>query len=99
MRMLTKADTCRELKLSLSSLNRRIAAGEVAVTRKPRGQRHRVNMMLDDDPPGNDGNVGSGDTARVIPQERIALLEDHLAQERRRNAELTQELQARRRPA
>ena len=101
MRMLTKGEACRELKLSLSTLNRRIASGEVAATREPRGRRHRVYVMLDDDPLDNDGNVDPGDTAPVVAQERIpgleeriALLEDHLAQERRRNAELAQELQA-----
>ena len=30
---------------------RRIAAGEVPVRREPRGRRHRVYVMLDDDPP------------------------------------------------
>ena len=42
MRLLTKAEACRELVLSLSMLSRRIAAGEVAVRREQRGQRHRV---------------------------------------------------------
>ena len=46
MRMLTKAEACRELRLSLSTLNRRIAAGEVPVRREPRGRRHRVYVML-----------------------------------------------------
>ena len=31
MRLLTKAEACRELRMSLSTLNRRIAAGEVPV--------------------------------------------------------------------
>ena len=70
--MLTKAEACRELKLSLSTLNRRIASGEVAATREPRGRRHRVYVMLDDDPPGNDGNV---DSALAVAQERIRGLE------------------------
>ncbi len=51
MKQLTKTEACRELRLSLSTLNRRIAAGEVPVRREPRGQRHRVYVMLDDDPP------------------------------------------------
>ena len=51
MRLLTKAEACRELRLSLSMLNRRIAAGEVPVEREPRGRRHRVYVILDDDPP------------------------------------------------
>ena len=53
MRMLTKTEACRELRLSLSTLNRRIAAGEVTVKREPRGRRHRVYVMLDDDLPVN----------------------------------------------
>ena len=52
MRLLTKTEACRELRLSLSTLNRRIAAGEVPVKKEPRGRRHRVHVMLDDDPPG-----------------------------------------------
>lgn len=101
MRMLTKAEACRELMLSLSTLNRRIAAGEVAVTREPRGRRHRVYVMLDDDPPGNDDNVDSGDTAMVVARERIRELESQveclqkqLKHEQQRNAELAQELKA-----
>ena len=38
MRLLTKAEASRELRQSLSTLNRRIAAGEVPVRREPRGQ-------------------------------------------------------------
>ena len=53
MRLLTKAEACRELRLSLSTLNRRIAAGELEVKREPRGRRHRVYVMLDDDLPSN----------------------------------------------
>ena len=90
--MLTKAEACRELKLSLSTLNRRIASGEVAVTREPLGRRHRVYVVLDDDPPGNDGNVDSGDNALAVAQERIrgleaqvALLQEQLERERQRN--------------
>ena len=51
MRLLTKAEACRELRVSLSTLNRRVAAGEVPAKREPRGRRHRVYVMLDDDPP------------------------------------------------
>ena len=51
MRMLTKAEACRELGLSLSTLDRRIAAGELQVRREPRGRRHRVYVVLDDDLP------------------------------------------------
>ena len=34
-----------------STLKRRIAAEEVAVTREPRGRRRQVSVTLDDDPP------------------------------------------------
>ena len=51
MRFLTKAEVYRELAVSLSTLDRRIASGEVPTRREPRGRRHRVYVMLDDDPP------------------------------------------------
>ena len=95
MRLLTKEEACRELRLSLSTLNRRIAAGEMPVKKEPRGRRHRVYVMLDDDPPGN----GEGaDPALAIGQERIRgleeqarLLQGQLEMERQRNTELVEE--------
>ncbi len=96
MRLLTKTEACRELRLSLSTLNRRIAAGEVPVKKEPRGRRHRVYVMLDDDPP-MDGEAADSELA--VAQERISgleeqveLLEGQLDQERRLNAELMDEL-------
>ncbi len=96
MRLLTKAEVCRELRLSLSTLNRRIAAGEVPVKREPRGRRHRVYVMLDENPPGN-GKVA--DSELVAAQERIReleaqveLLQGQLEQERQRNGDLVDEL-------
>jgi len=50
MRLLTKAESCWELKLSLSTLNRYIAAGDVPVRREPRGRRHQLYVMLDEEP-------------------------------------------------
>ena len=101
MRLLTKAEACRELGVSLSTLNRRIAAGEVPVRREPRGRRHRVYVMLDDDPPGNDSNNDSGAAALAVAQERIRgleeqveILREQLERERRRNADLAGELRA-----
>ena len=98
MRLLTKGEACRELRVSLSTLNRRIAAGEVAVKREPRGHRHRVYVMLDDEPPGN-GEVA--DSALVVARGRIRgleaqveLLQGQLEMERERNAELLDELKA-----
>ena len=105
MRLLTTAEACRELRWSLSTLNRRIAAGEVPVRREPRGGRHRLYVMLDDDPPG----IGkSAESELAVAQERIrgleeqvGLLQGQLEHERQRNAGLVDELkvaQARRGP-
>ncbi len=98
MRLLTKAEACRELSLSLSTLNRRIAAGEVPVKREPRGRRHRVYVMLDDDPPVN---TDIPDPELAAAQERIRGLEaqveslqGRLDQERQRNADLANQLTA-----
>ena len=98
MRLLTKAEACRELRLSLSTLNRRIAAGEVVVRREPRGRRHRVYVMLDDDLPEN-GEAPASELA--MAQERIRgleeqarLLQGQLDQERQRNADLVDELKS-----
>ena len=98
MRLLIKPEACRELRLSLSTLNRRIAAGEVPVKREPRGQRHRVYVMLDDEPPG----IGNdADSALAVAQERIrgleaqvASLQGQLGQERQHNAGLVNDLKA-----
>ena len=42
MRQLTKAEACRELAVSLSTLDRRIASGDIEVRREQHGRRHRV---------------------------------------------------------
>ena len=98
MRTLTKAEACRELKVSLSTLNRRIAAGEVAVQREPRGRRHRVYVMLDDDPPADNCQVAESAELAVARErireleEEVASLQEQFEQERQRNAELVSEL-------
>ena len=99
MRLLTKAEACRELKISLSTLNRRIAAGELAVQREPRGRRHRVYVLLDEDAP--DKSHMAETAVLAVARQRIhelegqvALLQEQLDQERRRNAELVGELKA-----
>ena len=103
MRMLTKAEACRELSMSLSTLDRRIASGEVPTKREPRGRRHRVYVMLDDDLPSA---VGTPKSELAVAQERIrgleeqvATLQEQLEREQKRNAELVNELKsARERP-
>ena len=92
MRQLTKAEACRELAVSLSTLDRRIASGEIRVSREPRGRRHRIYVMLDDDLHENGANARSQGTLPDVAQERIrgldeqvALLQGQLEQEQERN--------------
>ena len=98
MKLLTKAEACREMRLSLSTLNRRIAAGDVPVRREPRGRRHRVYVMLDDDVPSA---IETRQSELAVSQERVRgleeqveLLQGQLEWERQRNAELVSELKA-----
>ena len=92
MRQLTKAEACRELAVSLSTLDRRIASGDIQVRREPHGSRHRIYVMLDDDLPENGASARSQGTLLDVAQERIrgldeqvALLQAQLAQEQERN--------------
>ena len=92
MRHLTKAEACRELAVSLSTLDRRIASGDIQVRREQHGSRHRIYVMLDDDLPENGASARSQGTLLDVNQERIrgldeqvALLQAQLAQEQERN--------------
>ena len=92
MRQLTKAEACRELAVSLSTLDRRIASGDIEVRREQHGRRHRVYVMLDDDPQENGVAPKSRGTLLDVAQERIRgldeqveLLQTQLAQEQERN--------------
>ena len=98
MRLLTKAEACRELEVSLSTLDRRIASGEIPARREPRGWRHRVYVMLDDDLPSA---IETPQSELAVAQERIRRLEEQVAvlqgqldQERQRNAGFVDELAA-----
>ena len=98
MRLLTKPEACRELRVSLSTLNRRIAAREVAVKREPRGRRHRVYVILNDDLPSA---AEPPQSELAFAQERIrgleeqvTFLQEQVESERQRNAELANELKA-----
>ena len=91
MRLLTKAQACRELGVSLSTLDRRIASGEVEVRREPQGRRSRVYVMLDDDPPESveDGQPQGAARERIRGlEEQVELLKAQLDLERERNAGL-----------
>ena len=95
MRQLTKAEACRELAVSLSTLDRRIASGDIQVRREQQGSRHRIYVMLDDDLPENGASARSQGTLLDVAQERIrgldeqvALLQGQLEQEQERNVAL-----------
>ena len=95
MTQLTKAEACRELAVSLSTLDRRIASGDIQVRREQRGRRHRIYVMLDDDLPENGANARSQGTLLDVAQEQIrgldeqvALLQGQLEQEQERNVVL-----------
>ena len=79
MRLLTKAEACLELAVSLSTLDRRIASGEIEVRREQQGRRRRVYVMLDDDPPDNGDDAKSQGTRLEVAQERIRGLDEHVA--------------------
>ena len=98
MRMLTKAEACRELEVSLSTLDRRIATGEVRTKQEPRGRRHRVYVMLDGDLPSA---IETPKSDLAVAEERVRglevqveLLQGQLELERQRNAELITQLKA-----
>ena len=98
MRLLTKAEAYRELAVSLSTLDRRIASGDVRTKREPRGRRHRVYVMLDDNPPGN-GELAdlelTADREQVRGlEEQVGVLQEQLELERQRNTELGNKLKA-----
>ena len=76
MRQMTKAEACRELAVSLSTLDRRIASGEIEVRRELHGRRHRVYVMLDYDLPENGINARSQGTLLDVAQERIRGLDE-----------------------
>ena len=105
MRLLTKEEACRELGMSLSTLDRKISAGRLMVRRERHGQRHRVYVMVDDGAFETNGAtntpeaVGSCNTQLAVARERIRGLEEQVGNlkeqlrwERERNVELLSEL-------
>ncbi len=70
MKLLTKAQACRELAVSLSTLDRRIASGKLSARREPRGRRQWVYVVLDDDPPQEAADASS-EWEFAVAQERI----------------------------
>ena len=78
MRQLTKAEACRELAMSLSTLDRRIASGDIQVRREQRGSQHRIYVMLDDGLAENGANARSQGTLLDVAQERIRGLDEQV---------------------
>ena len=98
MRLSTKAEARRELAVSLSTLDRRVASGDIRARREPRGRRHRVYVMLDDDLPSAietpaPGLAAAHERVRGL-EERVAFLQEQLDLEWERNAELVNQLEA-----
>ena len=98
MRLLSKAEACRDLAVSLSTLDRRIASGELLTRQEPRRRRHRVYVMLDDEPPEN---AKVSKPMLAVAQERIrglevrvAFLQEQIELERQHSAELVNQLKA-----
>ena len=78
MRQLTKAEACRELAVSLSTLDRRIASGEIQIRREQQGRRHRIYVMLDDDLAENGASAKSQGALLDVAQERIRGLDEQV---------------------
>ena len=101
VRLLTKVEACRELGVSLSTLDRRIAAGELESRRKPRGRRHRVYVVMEGEPPEDGDDLASVQSALAVAEERIRGLEEQvnflhgqLRLEQERNCQLVEDLKA-----
>lgn len=99
MRLLTKVQACRELDVSLSTLDRRIAAGELLTQRETHGRRHRLYVVLDDSTAVDQADADRAKMALAVAQERARCLEDQVAflrgqleLEQRRSAELLKDL-------
>ena len=91
MRLLTKVEACRELAISLSTLDRRIASGEIEVRREEHGRRCRVYIMLDNGPleNGEDGQLKDAAWERIRGlEEHVELLQTQLDLEQGRNSGL-----------
>ena len=78
-RRVTKSEACQLLNVSLSTLNRRIAEGQLEVERVQQGQIRRVFVILpaDTDRPEAQDEAGPDEgTQLAVAQERIRNLED-----------------------
>ena len=79
LRHVTKSEACQLLNVSLSTLNRRIAEGQLEVERVQQGQIHRVFVLLPADtdrPEAPEEAEPDGGTELAVAQERIRNLEE-----------------------
>ena len=79
LRRVTKPEACQILQVSLSTLNRRIAEGQLEVERVRQGQAYRIFVLLpaDTDRPEAPDEAGpDAGTQLAVAQERIKNLED-----------------------
>ena len=85
LRRVTKPEACQILQVSLSTLNRRIAEGQLAVERVQQGQGHRVFVLLPADtdrPEAPEEAEPDGGTELAVAQERIRNLEEMVTLQR-----------------
>ena len=79
LKRVPKSDACQLLNVSLSTLNRRIAEGQLEVERVQQGQIHRVFVLLPADtalPEAPEEAEPDGGTDLAVAQERIRNLEE-----------------------
>ena len=85
LRHATKSDACQLLQVSLSTLNRRIAEGQLAVERVQQEHVHRVFVLIPADPDmpeaPEEAELDEG-TRLAVAQERIRNLEEMVTLQR-----------------
>ncbi len=101
VRLLTKAEACRELGISLSTLDRRIASGKIATRKKPMGKRNRVFVVMERAHTEGEHDYSLIVLALAIALERIlgleknmTIVEEQLREEQKRNSLMFEELKA-----
>ena len=93
MPLVTKADACKTLGVSLSTVNRHIDRGKLRVQRHRQGNAIRVYVELDDAPTGSGGmseslipspgvscRDTSGEASLALAEERVRHLEELVSQ-------------------
>ena len=85
LRRVPKSEACQFLNVSLSTLNRRIAEGQLEVERVQQGQIHRVFVLLPADtalPEAPEEAEPDSGTELAVAQERIRNLENMVTLQR-----------------